>query len=143
MRVQFYLERTNSMYFIGNFQYLTDQEQNKEQERRHGFFSMMVQADSSDEAVEKFRKRLITFRQSSSFFEGHCTIYISQLLEFDQVPDQEAVMLNLKSYMGDPVLPFISCVVPTEQSNACTIQEWEDSQPLTEGQQDSLFLQFH
>lgn len=131
------------MYFIGNFQYLTDQEQDKEQERRHGFFSMMVQADSSEEAMEKFQKRLIIFRQSSSFFEGHCTIYISQLLEFDEVPDQEAVMLNLKSYMGDPVLPFISCVVPTEQSNACSIQEWEDSRPLTEGQQDSLFLQFH
>ncbi len=131
------------MYFIGNFQYLTDQQNDNEQERRHGAFSMMVKALSSDEALEKFRKRLVTFRQTSNFFEGHCTVFISQLLEFDQVPEHEAVMLNLRSYMGDPVMPFISCVVPTEQSNACTIHEWDESQPLTEGQEDSLFLQFH
>ncbi|MDA8138378.1 MAG: hypothetical protein M0036_06935 [Desulfobacteraceae bacterium] len=130
------------MYFIGNFQYLTNQQQGSEVERRHGFFSMMVQAASSQVALEKFRQRLDLFRQSSSLFEGQCTIYISQLLEFDQVPTQEAVMLNYRSYVGDPLLPHISCVVPTEQSNACTIHEWAKGHPRTEGHEDALFLQF-
>ena len=130
------------MYFIGNFQYLTDQQDNNENERRHGAFSMMIQADSSQEAMAKFKLKLVEFRQSSAFFEGHSTIFISQLLEFDEIPNQEAVMLNFKSFAGDPVLPFISCVVPTEQSNACTIHEWEENQPMTEGQEDSLFVEF-
>lgn len=130
------------MYFIGNFQYLTDQQNESEKERRHGVFSMLVQAPAAEKALEIFRQRLIAYRQSSAFFEGRCTIYISQLLEFNQVPNQEAVLLNFRSYVGDPVLPFISCVVPTEQSNACTIHQWRDNQPLTEGQEDSLFLQF-
>jgi hypothetical protein len=131
------------MYFIGNFQYLTALQQENDKERRHGLFSMMVQAESADQALEKFRLRLSTFRDSSSFFEGHCTVFISQLLEFDQVPQNEAVMLNFRSYAGDPILPFISCVVPTEKSNACTIHEWKSNHPMTEGREDSLFMEFN
>lgn len=130
------------MYFIGNFQYLTDQQNNDENDRRHGGFSMMVKAETSDQALDKFKQRLKEFRTSSTFFQGKCSIYISQLLEFDQFPENEAVMLNFKSYAGDPVLPFIACVVPSEQSNACTIHEWQNNQPYTEGREDSLFMTF-
>jgi hypothetical protein len=131
------------MYFIGNFQYLTDQQKENDAERRHGLFSMMVQADSADLALDKFHERLSAYRQSSSLFEGHCAIYISQLLEFNQMPENEAVLLNFRSYVGDPVLPYIACVVPTEQSNACTIHEWRQNHPTTEGHEDKLFIEFH
>lgn len=130
------------MYFIGNFQYLTDQEQKNIQDRRHGAFSMMVQAESSEIALEKFRQRLMAFRNSSAFFEGRCAIYITQLIEFDTFPVEEALMLNFASFVGDPVLPHISCVVPTEQSNSCSIHEWNNNQPFTEGRRDSLFMEF-
>lgn len=130
------------MYFIGNFQYLTDQQESSEKERRHGNFSMMIQADSVDQALDRFRQRLLDFHRSSTFFEGRCIIYISQLLEFDQFPHNEAVMLNFRSYVGDPILPYISCVVPTEQHNACTIHEWKKKLPVTEGREDSLFIEF-
>lgn len=131
------------MYFIGNFQYLTDQQKENEAERRHGLFSMMVQADSANMALDKFRERLDAFRQSSSLFEGHCAIYISQVLEFSQPPQEEAVLLNFRSYVGDPVLPYIACVVPTEQSNSCTIHEWKKNHPTTEGREDKMFIEFH
>lgn len=131
------------MYFIGNFQYLSDQQKESEAERRHGLFSMMVQADSADLALDNFRRRLAAFRQSSSLFEGRCTVYISQLLEFNQIPQEDAVLLNFRSYVGDPVLPFIACVVPTEQSNSCTIHEWNRNHPTTEGRTDTLFIEFH
>ncbi len=131
------------MYFIGNFQYLSDQQKESEAERRYGLFSMMVQADSADLALDNFRRRLSAFRQSSSLFEGRCTIYISQLLEFNQIPQEDAVLLNFRSYAGDPVLPFIACVVPTEQSNSCTIHEWNRNHPTTEGRADTLFIEFH
>jgi len=131
------------MYFIGNFQYLSDQQKESEAERRHGLFSMMVQADSSDLALDNFRRRLTAFRQSSSLFEGRCAIYISQLLEFNQIPKEDAVLLNFRSYVGDPVLPYIACVVPTEQANSCTIHEWNRNHPTTEGRADTLFIEFH
>ena len=130
------------MYYIGNFQHLTDQEQEKVEERRHGDFTMMVAARSAQEALEKFRRQLMAFRTSSAFFTGQSRIYISQILEFKKVPDQEAVLLNLKSYAGDPLLPFISCIVPTDQSDACSIHDWRQKTPSTEGQPDGLLIEF-
>jgi hypothetical protein len=130
------------MYFIGNFQHLTDQQETDVNSRRHGTFSMMVEAGSSQEALDKFRQRLEAFRDGSALFEGRCEIYLTQLLEFGEFPQNEAVLLNLKSFAGDPIMPHIACVVPTEQSNACTIHQWENNQPHTEGRKDRLFLTF-
>jgi hypothetical protein len=130
------------MYFIANFQHLSDRQAGDENDRRHGSFSMMAVADTTDEALQKFKDKIVTYRDTTTFFEGRCTIYINQLLEFSQFPQDEAIILNFKSFAGDPIMPFIGCVVPTEQSNACTIHEWEKGQPVTEGQKDALFLQF-
>ena len=130
------------MYFIGNFTHISDQESKIEQDRRHGDFSMMVEAEAVDAALDKFRQRLVRFKDATTFFEGQCTIYITQILEFDQIPQKEAVVLNFKSYAGDPMMPFISCVVPSEQSNACSIHEWQNNRPMTEGRKDNVFLTF-
>ena len=130
------------MYFIGNFQHISDQQAEDEQDRRHGDFSMMVEADTVDAALDKFRQRLVDFKEGATFFAGRCEIYITQLLEFDQIPQNEAVMLNFKSYAGDPMMPFIACVVPSEQSNSCSIHEWQNNRPVTEGRKDSAFLKF-
>lgn len=130
------------MYFIGNFQHLSDQQAGNEQDRRHGDFSMIVEADTVDAALDKFRQRLVQFKEGAAFFEGQCKIYISQLLEFDQIPQKEAVILNFKSYAGDPVMPFIACVVPSEQSNSCSIHEWQNNRPTTEGREDNVFIKF-
>jgi hypothetical protein len=130
------------MYFIGDFQHLSDQQSENEHNRRHGNFSMMVEAESAESALEKFRQRLLTFKEATSFFDGHCTIFISQLLEFDQLPQHEAVLLNFRSFAGDPLMPFIACSVPSEQSNACSIHEWQNNRPVTEGREDSVFLEF-
>lgn len=130
------------MYFIANFQHLTDQQETKDSDRRYGAFSMMLEAKSSQIALEKFRQRIIGFRESSTLFEGRCSVFITQLIEFEEFPNQEAVLLNFSSFAGDPILPHIACVVPTEQSNSCSIHEWDNNQPFTEGQRDKLFLNF-
>ena len=130
------------MYYIGNFKHFTDQEHEKTADRRHGDFNMMVDAESAPQALELFRQRLKAFRSASSFFTGQCRIYVTQLLEFESIPYQEAVLLNLKSFAGDPIMPFIACVVPTEQSDACSIHDWQQRTPTTEGQPDGLLIQF-
>jgi hypothetical protein len=130
------------MYYIGNFQYVTDRQNQIEIERRHGDFSMLVEAESSEDALQLFRSRMISFRESSGLFPGDCEIYITQLLEFANLPSTEAVLFNFKSFAGDPSMPYIACVVPTEQSNACTIHRWDNDQPVTENDKDSLFIEF-
>lgn len=130
------------MFFLANFTHVTDQQHSLETERRHGSFSMMVQADSVEDAMWQFREKVIEFRTTRSFFTGKCSVFISELIEFTHFPLNQAVMLNFKSYAGDPVMPYIACVVPDEQGDACTIHEWRNQAPLTEGFKNSLFLEF-
>ena len=135
-------ETSETMYFIANFNHLTDQQQAEESDRRHGSFSMVVEADSAETALSKFRERLNSLKQTTSLFSGRCTIYMDQLLEFPTFPKQEAVLINLKSFAGDPVMPHIACLVPTEGNNACHIRTWENNQPVSEGKTDKVFLSF-
>jgi hypothetical protein len=88
------------MIYIGSFLHLTNQEQTSEQERRHGEFSLLIEASSSDEAVYKFRGKIVAYRMSRDFFEGDCDIFFSQLLEFRNLPSKEPIMFNYHSCRG-------------------------------------------
>lgn len=130
------------MVFIGHFFCLTNQQETLEAERRHGEFSMVVEAEDKEVAYEKFKERILEFRKNSDFFEGACRIYFLQLLEFDSFPKKQAMMLNYKSTAGDPVMPFIGCSVPSDGFDFCRIHDWNNNQPEIEGQEQTLFLEF-
>jgi len=130
------------MIYIGEFLHLTNQEDNDEQNRRHGSFNMIVEADAVDKAVFLFREQLEEYRESKDFFEGACRIYLIQLLEFEEFPKSNPLMFNFTSIAGDPIMPFIGCSLPTEKSDACKIFEWEESGPEVDGDQRKLFLEF-
>jgi hypothetical protein len=130
------------MLYIGNFLFVTNQQNAKENSRRHGSFNMVVDAPSESEALELFRQRISEYGQESSFFEGHCRIFLANIMEFNVIPKKHAVLLNYKSFAGDPILPYIECAAPMAQGNACNIHEWVDNHPATEGQKDQLFIEF-
>lgn len=130
------------MLYIGNFLFVTNQQNNKENSRRHGSFNLLVDAPSEAEALKRFRQRLTQYQQESSFFEGHCRVFMAHIMEFNRIPQDHAVMLNYKSYAGDPILPYIECAAPLAQNNACRIHEWENNKPLTEGMDDHVFMEF-
>ena len=69
------------MYFIGNFVHATNQEETMEQDRRHGEFSLIVNAPDPYHAFLKFRDRIVKYREKSDFFQGDCSIYLIQLFE--------------------------------------------------------------
>ncbi len=131
------------MYYIGNFRYVSDQQNLDEPDRRHGDFSLIVESSSLPKAVDKFRQRIESFRRSTDFFKGHCAIFISNILEFEQIPRDQAVMLNFRSFAGDPMMPHIECTVPSEQSNACSIHHWHGNRPATEGEPEEIFIVFN
>jgi hypothetical protein len=130
------------MIYIGEFLHLTNQEDGKEQNRRHGSFNMIVEADSVDKAVFLFREQLEDYRENKNFFEGACRIYLMQLLEFEKFPKSSPLMFNFTSIAGDPTMPFIGCSLPTEKSDACKIFEWEEGSPEVDGDRRKLFLEF-
>lgn len=130
------------MIFIGHFMHMTNQEQVAENDRRHGEFQMIIEADGLEAALNGFRDRLLLYRRERDFFEGACRIYLVQLLELDRFPLESALMIHFKSVAGDPVMPFIGCSLPSSDSDACRIFDWDDSGPEIDGQSEKLFLTF-
>ena len=130
------------MIFMGHFLYATNQEEIEEINRRHGEFDMIVEAENLETAVKRFHERLVDYRNNSDFFSGECIIYLVQLLEFDRFPSKSAIMINLKSMAGDPLMPFIECSVPSNDSDACRIFDWTHSNPKIDGENEKIFLRF-
>ena len=130
------------MIYLGNFVYLTNQQETSELDRRHGEFSLIVQAESSEGAIELFRERIIETRESSQMFEGQCRVFFIQMLEMDAVPSDQALLLNFKSVAGDPAMPHIRCTVPEGNQQVCRIFDWKNNRPEIDGQDEKLFMAF-
>ena len=131
------------MKFIGLFSHMTNQDQLDEADRRHGEFSLIAEAEGPDQAIRMFRDRIVDFRNNRHFFDGVCKVFLNQLLEFDEFPKSGAVMMNFKSIAGDPMMPFISCTVPTDQQDWCSIHDWNDNWPEVDGHVENLFIEFN
>lgn len=130
------------MIFIGNFIYLTNQEEVLEADRRHGEFNLIIEAPAADQALQGFKARIVAFRESSQFFQGNCQVFLVQLLEFDRLPVNEAMMISYKSVAGDPTMPFIGCLLPSDRSDWCRIYDWNNNRPEIDGAQESVFMEF-
>ena len=130
------------MYFIGTFVHATNQEEVQEAERRHGEFSLIIDAETPLAALKKFRARIVNYRATSDFFQGDCSVYLIQLFEFDRFPVEEAMMLNYKSTAGDPLMPFIRCSLPNDMTDSCRLFDWENTAPAMDGQREKLVLAF-
>jgi len=130
------------MIFIGKFFYLTNQQEIEEQDRRHGEFDLIIEAEGGETAFLKFKERIAEIRDKGDFFQGQTRIFFIQLLEFDRFPRSQALMLNLKSTAGDPLMPFIGCSIPSDQTDACRIYDWKNNEPEIDGQNEKLFLEF-
>ncbi len=130
------------MYFIGNFVHSTNQEEVMEVDRRHGEFSLVIDADTPVAALKKFRDKIVNYRATSDFFQGDCSIYLIQLFEFDMFPVEEAMMLNYESTAGDPLMPFIRCSLPSDMTESCRLFDWENNAPEVDGEKEKLFVAF-
>ncbi len=130
------------MIYIGKFLHATNQQEKEEFERRHGEFNLIIEAESQDAAVDKFKGRIQGFRETTDLFEGDCSIYMVHFLELNEFPRDRARMLYYKSIAGDPVMPYISCSAPSGDTEGCKILNWMERKPELDGQDANLFIQF-
>lgn len=130
------------MVYIGNFHYLTNQQEKAEVDRRHGEFNLLIEAKGKKTAIQMFKDRIYELRESSDFFEGNSTIFFNQLLEFDEFPSEKAMIFYYKSTAGDPVMPFISCATPSSETDDCRIFQWEEEKMGNGKPPDNIFVEF-
>jgi hypothetical protein len=130
------------MIYIGKFLHATDQQKAEEAERRHGEFNLFIEAENKEIALDKFRERIIEFRETSDLFPGDCSIYMVHLLELEEFPTVRARMLYYKSVAGDPIMPYISCSAPSGEADGCRILNWMENRPKLDGKDTNVFLHF-
>ena len=130
------------MIYIGKFLHATNQQKTKEEDRRHGEFNLIIEAEDQNSAIEKFKARINEFRESSDLFEGDCFIYMVHFLELEEFPQDRARMLYYKSIAGDPIMPYISCSAPSGEADGCKILNWMENRPELDGENTNVFIHF-
>lgn len=130
------------MIYIGSFLHTTNQQEESEADRRHGEFNLLIDAESREAALHLFRERIDHFRKTTALFEGECRIFLSRLLEFDEISKANAILTNYKSMAGDPLMPYIGCSYPSEDTDGCRIINWNDNTPEIDGRDGQLFMKF-
>jgi len=131
-----------NMIYIGKFLHATNQQSTTEEDRRHGEFNLIIEANDEPTAVAKFKERIVEFREKTELFEGDCFIYMVHFLELDAFPQGRARMLYYKSIAGDPVMPYISCSAPSGEADACKILNWMENRPELDGKDTNVFIHF-
>jgi hypothetical protein len=56
------------MIYIGKFLHATDQQRTQETNRRHGEFNLIIEAENETAALEKFKERIVEFKETSDLF---------------------------------------------------------------------------
>jgi hypothetical protein len=130
------------MIYIGKFLHATNQQKTKEEDRRHGEFNLIIEAEDQNSAIEKFKERINEFRENSDLFEGDCFIYMVHFLELEEFPQDRARMLYYKSIAGDPIMPYISCSAPSGEADGCKILNWMENRPELDGENTNVFIHF-
>ena len=73
------------MLYVGNFSYNDD----KDQANNYCLMPCVVEADSADEALEKFASKFASVRAESDLLEGASEIYLDSLVENADAEDDE------------------------------------------------------
>lgn len=68
----------------------------EENHNKHGYFTMLLSADSAEEAVSSMRDKLMAIRNGSHAFDDVDEIYLDDIIEIERFPE-EPVLLRYES----------------------------------------------
>ncbi|MEZ4600891.1 MAG: hypothetical protein R2940_13975 [Syntrophotaleaceae bacterium] len=59
---------------------------------KHGYFTVLLSAENTEEAVQALRRKLMAIRSESDAFDNVDEIYLDDIIEIDQFPDAPVIM---------------------------------------------------
>lgn len=59
---------------------------------KHGYFTMLLSANSSEEAIKSLRDKIGAIRQNTHAFDEMDEIFLDDLIEIDRFPEQPVMM---------------------------------------------------
>lgn len=60
--------------------------------KKHGYFTMLLTAESTDKAVRAMRDKIMAIRNGTHAFDDVDEIYLDDIIEIDQFPEQPVLM---------------------------------------------------
>lgn len=85
------------MLYVGHFSF---DEIGSEQERRHGYFTGVVDVDSIDRATDEFRELILSMRKMEESFQRIVAVYLEDIIEFHHMPGK-AIISRIQSSAGE------------------------------------------
>ena len=72
----------------------------KKNRSTHGYFTCIINADSEDIALERFREIILKMKRTNSILDSVVKVYIEDIIKFSEISD-EAVITNLQLSEGE------------------------------------------
>ena len=60
--------------------------------KKHGYFTMLLSADSTEKAVQAMRAKIMEIRNSTHAFDDMDEIYLDDIIEIDRFPQTPVLM---------------------------------------------------
>ena len=64
----------------------------EENHKKHGYFTMLLSADSAEEAVRSIRDKLMAVRNGSHAFDDVDEIYLDDIIEIERFPEKPVLL---------------------------------------------------
>ena len=85
------------MIYIGHFSF---DEIGLEQEVRYGYFSMVVDTDNVEHAVNEFKELILSMKKTEDVFQRIVAVYMEDVIELQHVP-KKAIVTRIQSSVGE------------------------------------------
>lgn len=74
------------MKYIAHFTF------DEDHHKKHGYFTMLLTAESTDKAVRAMRDKIMAIRNGTHAFDDMDEIYLDDIIEIDNFPEQPVLM---------------------------------------------------
>jgi hypothetical protein len=108
------------MIYIGNFKFVENEE--KEHEPRHGFFTCLVEAENAEKALEVIGTHLLRTKKLGEMFANTNEIYLDEMIGVSKAP-KKGVITNFRIFAGE-LKPSVSWVLPEGSFTGINMYEW-------------------
>jgi len=101
------------MLYLANFSF-----QSFDDEPTYGHFNYLTEAEDVNSALNLIREKLNSFQKDSNLFKGNQHIYLNQIIEINQLP-QNGIMAHLSIHSGK-YPEVLGCSLPAQDITGVT-----------------------
>jgi hypothetical protein len=108
-----------------------------------GEFTVLVDADDAEKALEEFEKKILELRREGDTFSGNCTIHLKSIVGFERVPEKAVALHCRKFAWYDGSLVSYHKAFLSRVPEGCEVYSAPEGREENEGACLDPFLEFN